>query len=246
MKKVGSSLSLFTAKLKGTNEVIQPERHHDEHDRPCPPPPTADTEVHLKQLEHTFSSAFDEVNKARKEILNRRSNLFESVDSVLLVLKLLPQELQNVQNCVSQALSWNFLTDESKQAFETNVASVCHEISFALPHLAITERNESLDAQHSTKLTYRATAAEYTEWHKLVVNAKDDESIKAAIREVLPLEPMLQSAVEGAETCLRNLTKIRVRYKMLLYQAMGQQLVVDEREKKGGVTMSALLHPYWN
>lgn len=243
MKKVHSSLTLF--KAASTSKTLQ--QANDQNDLPRPPAPNGEMQTRLQKLDQIFATAKTEVETSRTDILTRRSKLFESVDPVLLVLKLLPQELSNIHTCVKQALSWDFLTDESKASFEIDVQTICREISFALQHFTIAERNESLDARYADKLAYRASEKDLHELQRLVMAESSDsgEMLKMALRGMFPLESNLQRAVEGVEMCLRSLTKTRIRYKRLLYEAMDNAIMVDETLKKGGVAMSVLLHPSW-
>lgn len=241
-KKVGSSFSLLDL-FRRSNKDHQTEDQNV--DLPRPPKPTQAMQERLDALDVLFASAAGDTAKCRKQVLSRRSKLFESVDPVLLVLKLLPQELSNVHKCVKQALAWDFLTDLSKASFETDVNTIIKELSFSLQHLNITEKNESLHPEHSKKLAYNATEQHFEEWQHMASH-ETTETLKKALRQMYALGDNLQRAVEGVEMCLRNLTKTRIRYKRLLYEAMEVALARDEAQKKSGVTMDTLLHPAWN
>ena len=246
MERVRSSLNLLKTFTNTDTDKCGEQPEYDTHlDEPRPPEPSPELAHRLQKLNELFARAASEVAKARSDISSRRSKLFETVDPVLLVLKLLPQELSNVHKCVKQALTWDFLTSESKTSFETDAYTICREICFALPHLAITERNESLDANFGQKLPYVATSEQFEQFRAFVMKVTPDR-IKKALDEAFELDCNLKRALEGVEMCLRNLTKTRVRYKRLLYEAMDTALMCDEAQKKSGVAMDILLHPAWN
>ena len=244
MQRVKSSFNLFSG-LKGANEEDQQQQPSTDHDLPRAPASSPELLQRLQILNGNFAQAASQVAKAKSDISSRRSTLFETVDPILLVLQLLPQELSNVHKCVKQALMWNFLTDESKSSFEADANTICREVCFALPHLAITERNESLEPACARKIAYRATAEDWAGLQNLAMTTSP-EMLKVALQKAFRLESNLQRALEGVGMCLRNLTKTRIRYKKLLYEAMDIALMTDEAQKKSGVAMNVLLHPSWN
>jgi hypothetical protein len=106
MQRARSSLDLFDAHTfhrSATNDTFQqPE------DTPCPPKPRKGLADRIKKLDEHLEKAQGEIKEPIRAMHSRRSKLSESVDPVLLPLKLLPQELANVHTCLKQALQMGF------------------------------------------------------------------------------------------------------------------------------------------
>ena len=214
-------------------------------DIPRPPIPSDKMQDRLQRIDVAVAKAARHIAKSRKDIQSRRSPLFESLDPILLVLKLLPQELSNVHKCVKQALTWDFLTDESKARFEAELYATCKKINFDLPHLSMMENNEAVHPDHGMKLIYRASQENFEEFSDFVISHSAEE-VKRKLSKDLAVEPELQQALQDVQQDLRNLTKIRIRYKRLLYEAMDNAVMRDESTRGSGVAMDVLLHPWWN
>jgi citrate synthase len=83
-------------------------------------------------------------------------------------------------------------------------------------------------------------------WQERVQHATDDEELKKVLAAMYSLDEQLKGAIAGVHRALRMMTKIRIRYKKLLYEGMEVALELDEAKGKGGVAMDVLLHPSWN
>jgi hypothetical protein len=95
------------------------------------------------------------------------------------------------------------------------------------------------------KLIYRASQKDLEEFSDFAISHSAEE-VKRKLSKDLAVEPELQRALQDVQEDLRKLTKIRIRYKRLLYEAMENSVMRDESTRGSGVAMDVLLHPWWN
>ncbi|KIW01926.1 uncharacterized protein PV09_06767 [Verruconis gallopava] len=222
--------------------IVHIPRHSD--DTPRPPKIGEDVAMRLIQVNRVVAATERDLHRAKLDIYSRRSALFESIDPVLLPLKLLPEELRNVHACIRQALEWNYLSCQEKEVLEAAFREACAEVSFAVQNVAFEEQNYFLG--HKNELIYSATEEDRRRWQSVILNMADVDDLKALVAQMFPLGEQLKSEVQRLGAALQGLTKLRIRCKKLLYEAMEEAMQMDEALGKTGITMNVLLHPWWN